>query len=304
MPKKVSRHGTLDETDTSDAVAIKVNQVLEHCDTPNTSHVFGAAGALPPKTAQKIEARYMPYHVFRDEKQGTDWIGLNLLSNNEKGVLQPVVLSPGEYKIELKLSKNLNKNFAVDSMGTVVGGIGSLVDSENREEVRSRGMPNSYIDISLNVQAKRYAITSTSGIVDLGVHREFVRTFTVKEQDGMSTMNLTLKSHSVFKRLKVEGVLYRRDFTPEEPEGKVQRRRAQAGKEILRKALSSGQTRLNKGVDMQTVVRAFYSAVAPDRLKNLDVVFKHFEGRDDDLINTLEAKYHYVILPDGTFHPK
>mmetsp|Transcript_7235 Transcript_7235/g.11539 ORF Transcript_7235/g.11539 Transcript_7235/m.11539 type:complete len:307 (-) Transcript_7235:1266-2186(-) len=288
---KPSRHGTLGENDTDQAVAVSVNQVLAHCQTATTKDLFGAAGSLPPKSAQRYEPRYIVYYTLKDGKSGANWIGLNKVNNTEKGRIESIPLVPGEYKIELKLSKQLNKNLAHDVTGSVVGGIQSmgLSDEDKAKEIKDRGMPNSYIDVTARVQAKKYAISEFRGILDLGVHSTFTRVFTVHVQDGEACLDLGLFSHSLFKRLKVEGVVFRRDFTPAEPEIAIERRRngARKGKEIFRKALSSGppKNRLDDDVSIQAVVREFYEKYAPERLGNLDVVFRHFKGRNGKLMD-------------------
>ena len=78
---------------------------------------------MPPKAAQQYEPRYVVYHEFKDEKAALDWIGLNKVTNDTKGRLTPVVLTPGEYKLELRLPKDINRNLAHDLSGVVVGGI-------------------------------------------------------------------------------------------------------------------------------------------------------------------------------------
>jgi hypothetical protein len=314
---RLSKHGTLNETDTDGAVGINVNLVLEHTQTATTAELFGAAGKLPPTAAQRVEPRYTVFHTFRDDKADTPWIGLNKVTNTEKGDVPAIALSPGEYKIELKLNKMANRNIAHDLGGVVVGGVQSLVeaDEEKASATRARGMPNSYVDVHFTVQAKRYAIANVRGVLDLGVFSTFSRIFVVQPHETEVTFKLDLYSHSVLKRLKVEGALFRRDFAPEEEDSATVRRNAAKGREILKKALSGGDSksapsppppaalrgRLDPDVDIKVVVQAFYEAKARDRLGNLPVVFKHFTGRDDDLIATLEAKYGVKFDARGNF---
>jgi len=306
---KPSRHGTLNEQDTSDAVAIDTGMVLEHVQTANTGHLFGDIGKLPPRSAQILEPRYVVYHTFRDERNGTSWIGLNKVTNSEKGKIGPILLVPGQYKLELKLPKLLNRNIAHDMSGTILGGISSLaLSDEKAEEAYKRGVPTSYVDLHLVVQGKKHGILDAHGVMDLGVHSTFVQTFSVQERDG-NEVQLTLKmySHSVIKRLKVEGTLFRRDFPakPNEQELK-QRREATKGKVILREALNSGETnsaqsRLDPDVDLREVVTKFYETVAPERLANVNLVFEHFKGREKEIVSTLEVKYQATFDRRGNF---
>jgi hypothetical protein len=318
---RMSKHGTLNENDTEGAVGINVNMVLEHTQTATTAELFGAAGKLPPTAAQRVEPRYTVFHTFRDDKADTPWIGLNKVTNADKGDVPAIALSPGEYKIELKLNKMANRNIAHDLGGAVVGSVQSLVeaDEDKASATRARGMPNSYVDVHFAVQAKRYAITDVRGVLDLGVFSTFSRVFVVQPHESEASFKLDLYSHSVLKRLKVEGALFRRDFAPEEEDSATVRRNAAKGREILKKALSAGEGkgaaapapapppppalrgRLDPDVDIKVVVQAFYEAKARDRLGNLPVVFKHFAGRDDDLIATLEAKYGVKFDARGRF---
>lgn len=336
---KASRHGTLNEDDTAGAVQVDTQQVLDHCQTATTAGLFGAAGALPPKSAQKLEPRYVVYHTLKDDKTGQDWIGLNKVKNAEKGTLEPIPLVPGEYKLELRLPRALNKNLAHDMSGSIVGSLSSLgyQDEDKAEEVLKRGLPTSYMDVHIVVQAKKFAVCEIRGTLDLGVHASFLRTFAVLPTHGDAQLQISLYSHSVLKRLKVVGVLHRRDpAPPEAPKATRRRREANSGKAILRSALSHGedeakvtakakpgarrtqgpgqghghgaapppapqQTRLDADVDVRAVVRDFYGVVAPQRVDNVDVVFGHFSDRHDDLINTLEAKYRVVFDRRGNF---
>jgi len=309
--QRVSRHGTLTEKDTTGAVAVNVQRVIEHCQTATTNTLFGSTGKLPPSAARIVEQRYVVWHSLRDEKAGLDWIGLNKVTNAEKGNIGPIQLVPGEYKLELKLSKQLNRNFAHELTGSLVGGLSSIgaQDVERAKEIQGRGLPNAYVDVRALVQAKFYAIADVRGVLDLGVHSTFTRVFAVQPTDTVANLHLQMYSHSVLKRLKVEGVLYRRDFTPEEPDHVALRSRvaaARKGKEILNKALSGNRdatlrTRLDEDVVLFDVVKDFYAQVAPDRLGKLDGVFQHFAGRDDDLIATLEVKYNAQFDRRGKF---
>ncbi|GBG25916.1 Hypothetical Protein FCC1311_021352 [Hondaea fermentalgiana] len=297
--QKPSRHGTLCENDTVDAVAVDTIQVLQHYTTEGTKDYFGEAGKLPPEAAQMHSPRYVVYHTFRDEKDDTDWIGLKLSSNSTKGSPPAVPLVPGEYKIELKLPKDLNRNVAYDTAGAIIGGISTLgaQDEEKANEAFARGLPTSYVDVQVIAGAKKYAVLSTRGILDLGLHSSFVRSFCVQPHDGDVTLQVKMHSHTVLKRLKVEAKLYRRDFHAKEMDAAEARRRATAkrGKAILHQALAAAadtpRQRLDPDVDIRHVVESFYGDMAPERLPNLDFVFRHFAGRDDDLINTIEAKY-------------
>mmetsp|Transcript_17073 Transcript_17073/g.33416 ORF Transcript_17073/g.33416 Transcript_17073/m.33416 type:complete len:322 (+) Transcript_17073:605-1570(+) len=305
----LSRHGTLSDDDTLDAVAVDTIQVLKHCATDNTKDYFGATGKLPPKSAQIVEPHYVPYHTFRDDKDDTDWIGLKMSTNALKGRPDPVLLSPGEYKLELKLPKALNRNVAYDTAGAIIGSISTLTaaDEDAANEAYMRGLPTAYVDVQIIVRTKKYSLLSTRGMLDLGVHSHFVRTWAVQPHEGNVELELKMHSHSVLKRLKVEAVLYRRDFRQEEENAAEARRKMQAerGKAILQKALSvpktKGRRRLDPDVKIQDVVYTFYHHVAPERLPNLDFVFQHFAERDDDLINTLEAKYHVRFDNRGNF---
>ena len=67
------------------------------------------------------EAKWALFHQVKDPKTGQDWIGMNKLTNSDKGeyILD---LSEGEYKVEFQLPKNLNANIAVDAVGPIIGG--------------------------------------------------------------------------------------------------------------------------------------------------------------------------------------
>ncbi|CAK8999771.1 Uncharacterized protein SCF082_LOCUS6201 [Durusdinium trenchii] len=308
-----SRHGTLDERDTTGAVAVDTNQVLEHCRTANTKHLFGGAGELPPTAAQVYEPSYVKLLTLRDEKAGVDWIGLNKVTNAEKGVVGPVKLAPGEYKLEVRLPKELNKNIAHDMGGLLVGGIQSIglniaQEEDKAREAYKRGMPTSFIDLQVEVQAKKYALVSQRGTLDLGLHESFARTFTVKPVDGETTFKLSMVSHSVLKRLKVQGALYMRNFAPE----KEQHRRKQTagkGKQILHSALTgedaaSPRHRLDADVNTRSFLTHFYQTEAPDRLAKIEQVLTHFENREDDLVATLETKYGVKFDRRGDWTPR
>ena len=61
--------------------------------------------------------------------------------------------------------------------------------------------------------------------------------------------------------------------------------------------------RLSPGIDLRTVVQTFYQTYAPEKLEDLDLVLKHFKGRSEALLFTLECKYFVNISPDGHVTP-
>ena len=263
-----------------------------------------AAGALPPVSARNNEPHYVTYYTLRDEPAGTDWIGLNKVTNADKGVLGPIDLVPGEYKLELSLPKRINANLFHDGFGSIAGGVQSLLISEadKAQAAKERGLPSSFLSVKVVVQAKKYAIAELKGEMDLGLSNTFTRTFIVPPRDSLVHMTIEMKSQTVLKRLKVTGVLYRRDFASPEPNVKVERKKAAAtGKEILHRALSAEQPRLDPDVNLQKIVYKFYEDNNPERLKYLDKVFSHFKGRDNDLIHTLEAKYNVKFNNRGEY---
>lgn len=61
--------------------------------------------------------------------------------------------------------------------------------------------------------------------------------------------------------------------------------------------------RLKPGVDIKTILHTFYSTYAPEKLDDLDIVLRHFKGRTEALLFTLECKYFVAISPDGLVTP-
>ena len=61
--------------------------------------------------------------------------------------------------------------------------------------------------------------------------------------------------------------------------------------------------RLLPGVDIRTVLHTFYQTYAPEKLEDLDLVLRHFKGRTEALLFTLECKYFVSISPDGLVTP-
>jgi hypothetical protein len=61
--------------------------------------------------------------------------------------------------------------------------------------------------------------------------------------------------------------------------------------------------RLVPGVDIRTVLTTFYSTYAPEKLDDVDLVRRHFKGRTEALLFTLECKYFVTISPEGMVTP-
>lgn len=66
------------------------------------------------------ENKWSIYLQIKDPKTGQNWVGLNRITNSDKGAYS-LDLIPGEYKVELALPKGLNANLATDVTGTIVG---------------------------------------------------------------------------------------------------------------------------------------------------------------------------------------
>ncbi|CAK8985894.1 Unconventional myosin-Ic (Myosin I beta) (MMI-beta) (MMIb) (Myosin heavy chain myr 2) [Durusdinium trenchii] len=56
-----------------------------------------------------------------------------------------------------------------------------------------------------------------------------------------------------------------------------------------------------RGFNIRKAVTAFYRQYVPEKMDDVDRVLTHFEGREDDLIETLEQKYSVTFLHDGSF---
>lgn len=60
---------------------------------------------------------------------------------------------------------------------------------------------------------------------------------------------------------------------------------------------------LDDHVSLGDMLTQFYTVYAPIKIKDIPTVLKHFEGREKDLIHTLEIKYNVTFMPDGTCTP-
>lgn len=56
-----------------------------------------------------------------------------------------------------------------------------------------------------------------------------------------------------------------------------------------------------KAWDLPRVLSNFYKVYAPEKIDDVDRVIAHFQGREDDLIETLEDKYSVAFNRDGSF---
>lgn len=189
-------------------------------------------------------------------------------------------------------------------------------DTKKAEEKYKRGIPQQYLDVRIRATGKKYGIIDERGIMDLGVHRSFVRTFKVNKRECPASLSLTLYSHSILKRLKVVVKVFRRDIV-RRIESDLQRQiwLEQRGKQLLRKALDESDTssektkekpskRLLPEVDVLKMVQDFYRAYAPDKEARAPAVVSHFKGRVDDMIRSIELKYSVVFDKHGKASPK
>lgn len=252
-----------------------------------------------------MERRYVDYwKVVDPENIDLDWVGLTIATNEKKGLFT-VDLVPGEYRLELKLPKDLNRNVLGSFTGAIVGGIKSLtLDGEEAEEAMQRGIPNMYADINICVQAPRYAILDITSVMDLGVHDSFTQIFSVKEIDMPAKLKIRAESHTTMKRLKLQGTLKRRDFAQSKrasvaapsaaagiSKGMSAKRLSEEGKQLIKEAyktaadddaLLSSRKKLHPSVDPKTFLVNFYAAYAPSKIPDVDKVVAHFKGRTDD----------------------
>lgn len=229
-----------------------------------------------------------------------DWVGLTTSTNEKKGVFN-IDLVPGEYKLELIFPKLLNKNIFGSFAGLIVGGVKSLtLDGEEAEEAMQRGLPNTYADVNVSVQAPRYALLDVNSIMDLGLHDSFTQVFSVKENDMPAKLKIKLESHTTVKRLKLQGVLRRRDFAPSKRSANSTRsipasagtaksisskKLSEEGKLLIQEAYktaSESRTTLDSSVNPRDFLINFYKKYAPNKLADVDKVLNHFQGRTDD----------------------
>jgi hypothetical protein len=61
--------------------------------------------------------------------------------------------------------------------------------------------------------------------------------------------------------------------------------------------------RLLPGIDVRTVLSTFYQTYAPEKSEDIDLVLRHFKGRTEALLFTLECKYFVNISPEGLVTP-
>ena len=262
-PPRVSKHGTLDASDVDGAVPVDTDEVLRHRQSSTASTVFGELGGLPPTRMQAVERRFTPYWRVTSST-GEDWVGLTKANSDRLGTFVVENLVPGDYKLTLKLDKQLNANPVTSLTGTVLGGIKSLTlsgDKDKAEEAAARGIPSQYMDVRVRVAGKRYSISDIRGELDLGVNNALTRTFSVREADGPVTIEIKCVSHSLVKRLKLQGVLLRCD--PEPP-----RKSYTGGVSTASSATSSsapvGPTVAEKAkMGRELVSRAFSGAAPP-----------------------------------------
>lgn len=170
-----------------------------------------------------------------------------------------------------------------------------------------------YMDARIRATGKKYGLLDEKQTMDLGLNRSFVRTFKVSKREAPTTLNLTLYSHSVLKRLKVVIKVYRRELF-RKIESNLQRQiwLEQRGKQLLRKMLDESEQkavqekkkppknkRLLPTVDVPAMVENFYREYAPEKAGRAKAVVQHFEGRVDDMILSIELKYNVKFDENG-----
>ena len=203
--------------------------------------------------------------------------------------------------------------FKFDRSGPRLASLGAQ-DTKKAEEKYKRGLPQQYLDVRIRATGKKYGIIDERGVMDLGVHRSFVRTFKLTKREAPARLSLTMYSHSILKRLKVIVKIFRRDIV-RRIESDLQRQiwLEKRGKQLLRKALDDTESpkkngrpsqRLLPEVDIHAMIEDFYRAYAPDKIARAGAVVEHFEGRVDDMIRSIELKYNVVFDQHGRASPK
>jgi hypothetical protein len=66
-----------------------------------------------------------------------------------------------------------------------------------------------------------------------------------------------------------------------------------------RRAKTSSNSNLDSHLNIKDVLGNFYQVYAPEKLDQITQVLKHFEGREDHLLRTLENKYNVKFRSDG-----
>ena len=180
--------------------------------------------------------------------------------------------------------------------GYVKEGVGK---NHKVQVVKERGLPSNYVEVLTKIYtegSESDPFIKFTDCLDRGLCSDVVREFVVEED---CKLLIKFRSHSFFKRMKIQAVLQREDPDAYEkmllsPKSQQRSDRASKGKALFLKV--SGGNSFEFTGTVVAMLTAFYQKYCPEKVDAAESVVAHFEGRINTLLTTLEAKYDVTIV--------